>query len=86
MRSVFVRVLVIIVSVYLVINLVSVLHNYRTSYKEYQSLLQKKEQQEDNNARLKSICNDKSKKQMIEKAARERLGFAYPNEEFYTDY
>ena len=86
MRSVIVRIAVIALSAYLVIRLVSVLHNYRTSYKEYQNEVKKKEQYEDNIAELKSLCTDESKNKMIEKAARERFGFAYPNEEFYTDY
>ena len=84
-RSVFLRVLVIVVSLFLVVRLVSVLHSYRASYNEYQNELKKKEQYQDNIAELRSLCSDESKNKMIEKAARERFGFAYPNEEFYTD-
>lgn len=84
-KSVVMRLMVIALSLYLIFSLITVLRDYRTQYKNYQNVLKKKEQYEDNIGELKSICNDKSKEKMIENAARERFGFAYPNEDFYWD-
>ncbi len=83
MRSKLLRIAVIVLSVYLLVRLFAVLHDYHELNKDYQNELKTKERYEDRNAELKSICNDKSKEKMIENAARERFGFAYPNEEFY---
>ena len=85
MRSVILRISVIVISVYLIVRLISVLNSYRSSYKDYQNELRKKEELEEYIEEQKSLFTDESKGKMIEKAARERFGFAYPNEEFYTD-
>ena len=82
-RSKLLRIGVIVLSAFLLVRLFTVLHDYRKLNKDYQNELKTKEQYEDKNAELRSICDQKSKEKMIENAARERFGYAYPNEEFY---
>ena len=73
------------VSAYLIFRLFTVLGNYHSEYKALQEELKKKEELDISISELKALCSDESKEKLIEKAARERFGFAYPNEEFYID-
>lgn len=73
------------VSAYLIFRLFTVLGNYQSEYKALQEELKKKEELDISISELKALCSDESKEKLIEKAARERFGFAYPNEEFYID-
>ncbi len=85
LRSIFLRLAVIAVSIYLIVCLISVLSKYKSLNKTYKSELRKKQELVDIIDEEKALCDSKSKNKLIEKAARERFGFAYPNEEFYTD-
>lgn len=85
MRSIIVRLSVIVVSVYLIVRLIGVLNTYRSSYITYKNELKKKEELEAIIEEDRALCDSSSRKKMIEKSARERFGLAYPNEEIYTD-
>ncbi|MBR5923388.1 MAG: septum formation initiator family protein [Clostridia bacterium] len=84
-KSVIVRIIVLFVASYMVIGLIGLYRELNGKQQELRDLLAEKEsieiQIEDYRSRLSSASyND-----IIEKAARERLGYAYPTEEIYVD-
>lgn len=84
-KSILLRVLVFGVSVYMVATLISLwntLSNNRATLAELQNQyrLEQLELEE-----LKTLLSDGSQSQIIEKAARERLGYVYSDEEIYID-
>ena len=84
-KSILVRVIVLGVSVYMIATLVNrgnQLAKYREILKEEQKKLSaiKLDIEE-----LKVLLNSDSHSKIIEKAARERLGFVYSDEEIYVD-
>lgn len=84
-KSILLRLLVLGVSVYMVVTLVGLWNTLNTKEKQFASLqgqLDKEQREVDN---LKSLLSDGSTAQIIEKAARERLGYVYSNEEVYID-
>ena len=84
-KSILLRLLVLGVSVYMVATLVGLWNTLNTKEKQFASLqgqLDKEQNEVDN---LKLLLSDGSTAQIIEKAARERLGYVYSNEEVYID-
>ncbi len=84
-KSILVRVIVLGVSVYMVATLVNLgnqLAKDRETLKEEQKKLSAIELDVEE---LKVLLNSDSHSKIIEKAARERLGFVYSDEEIYVD-
>ena len=84
-RSVIVRLLVLFVVSYMMITLIGLFRDYKDAQNELlklQSDLKKEQLQVEE---YKTLLNEGSHSDIIEKAARERLGFVYSNEEVYVD-
>lgn len=84
-KSVLLRLIVLGVSIYMVATLV-VLGNQlakdRETLKQYQS---QRDALKLKNEELKALLDSDSHSEIIEKAARERLGYVYSDEEIYID-
>ncbi len=84
-RSIIVRLAVVGVAVYMIITLASLwstLSDKREEYAAYQKALAIKEGEV---AELKYLLEDGSQTELIEKAARERLGYEYSDAIVYID-
>lgn len=84
-KSIIVRLLVLGVSVYMIITLVSLctqLNNKRAELIEKQEVLADMQLELDD---LKTLLNEGTQNQIIEKAARERLGYVFSDEEVFLD-
>lgn len=82
-KSILFRALLLCVSVYLVISLSSLWGQLAESKKQLSAY---ETQIEDTNKRineLENLLKEGNEKKIIEKAARERLGYLYPNEKVY---
>ncbi len=84
-RSIFVRLLVICVSAYMIATLVSLWKNLDDKQKELNALNEELSTRANEVSELKDLLENGSKEQIVEKAARQRLGFVYSNEEVYID-
>lgn len=84
-RSVIVRIIVLFVASYMVIGLIGLYRELNAKQKELSDLLVKKDNIEIQIEDYKSLLSSASYNDIIEKAARERLGYAYPTEEVYVD-
>lgn len=84
-KSIIVRLLVIGVAVYMTATLVSLWKELNESKSTLLKLQEDKQAEIADIDELRAVLDDDSKSAMIEKAARERLGFAYPYEEIYKD-
>jgi len=84
-RSNFVRLLVICVSAYMIATLVSLWKNLDDKQKELNALNEELSTRANEVSELKDLLENGSKEQIVEKAARQRLGFVYSNEEVYID-
>lgn len=83
-RSIIVRLLVLGVCAYMAITLGNLWNNLNEANKELKKLQQQKEIITVEIEEYKSLLNGDEKK-IIEKAARERLGFHYPEEQVFKD-
>jgi len=84
-RSVIVRLFVLFLVSYMMITLIGLFREYREAQSrlvELKDTLKKEQLQVEE---YKSLLNEGSHADIIEKAARERLGFVYSNEEVYVD-
>lgn len=84
-KSIIVRLLVLGVSVYMIITLVSLctqLNSKRAELIEKQEVLADMQLELDD---LKTLLNEGTQNQIIEKAARERLGYVFSDEEVFLD-
>ncbi len=84
-NSVIVRLLVIGVSVYMIITLSSLWSTLNDKNKELASLNAEVEAVEHDIEKCKALLDESSTDEIIEKAARERLGYVYSGEEVYID-
>jgi len=84
-KSIFVRLLVIGVSVYMIATLASLWNTLDESRRELASLQQEYDSQQAHIDELRAVLEDGSQTALIEKAARERLGYVYADEEVYID-
>jgi cell division protein FtsB len=69
----------------MVIGLIGLYRELNAKQKELRDLLVKKDNIEIQIEDYKSLLSSASYNDIIEKAARERLGYAYPTEEVYVD-
>ena len=84
-RSIILKLIIVGFCVYMVAtlsNLWSTLNKSRAELKELQVYKQTEEKEIE---QLKAILNSDSNKQIIEKAARERLGYIYSDEQIFID-
>ena len=84
-KSILVRMLVVAVSVYMIATLASLWNTLDESRKELKLLQQQYDSQQAHIDELRAVLEDGSQKALIEKAARERLGYVYADEEVYID-
>ena len=84
-RSIILRLLVIFVSVFMITKLVGLLNDLNSKKSELNALNEELKAKQADVEELKNLIDNGSKEQIIEKAARQRLGFVYSNEEIYVD-
>lgn len=84
-RSLFLRIIVIGVSVYIISTLISLWNNLGAKKAELANLNEQYSNELNEVNELRDLLKNGSKKQIVEKAARQRLGFVYSNEEIYVD-
>lgn len=84
-KSIIFRLLIIAASVYIIISLLSLWKDLGESQKTLSSLKAEKAQTEADIEEYRALLSDESQKAIIEKAARERFGYAYPGEEIYKE-
>ncbi len=84
-KSVIVRLIVLGVSVYMVSNLIGLGNQLARDRETLTQLINERDAIELENEELEALLNSDSYADIIEKAARERLGFVYSDEEIYID-
>lgn len=84
-RSIILRLLVIFVSVFMITKLVGLLNDLNSKKSELNALNEELKTKQADVEELKNLIDNGSKEQIIEKAARQRLGFVYSNEEIDVD-
>jgi cell division protein FtsB len=84
-RSVILKLLCLFVCVYVFANLVNLWSTLSESQRELNALKQEYAKTQNDIAELKAMLSDESNKQIIEKAARERLGYIYSDEQIFVD-
>lgn len=84
-RSIILRLLVIFVSIFMITKLVGLLNDLNSKKSELNALNEELKTKQADVEELKNLIDNGSKEQIIEKAARQRLGFVYSNEEIYVD-
>ena len=84
-KSVIVRLIVLFVACYMVMNLIGLFRELEESRSKLVELKATLEQEQLKIEEYKSLLNEGSHNDIIEKAARERLGYVYSNEEVYVD-
>ena len=84
-KSIIVRLMVIALSLYMVFTLCGLWSQLSKSQAEYEALRNKNAEEQENIDSLKAILEDGSETALIEKAARERLGFEYSDAIVYID-
>ncbi len=83
--SIIFRLLVIALSVYFIVTLVRLWNDLSESTAKLEELKSQKEHIETQIEEYKALLSDDSQKAIIEKAARDRFGYAYPGEEIYKE-
>ena len=84
-RSIILKVLILGVCAYMVITLGNLLTQLNESQDELDSLIEIKNNMETDIEELKVLLQSDSNTQIIEKAARERLGYIYSDEQIFID-
>ncbi len=84
-KSIILRLLVLFVCGYFTITLATLWGSLNDSLKELDSLKQQLAAEKNEVEQLKEILKDESNISLIEKAARERLGFIYSDEQVFID-
>ena len=84
-KSVLLRLLVLLVSGYMVFTLASLWNKLYDLKKQESRLTAEKLQKEDYISELEELNSDEAHGKLIEKAARDYFGYRYSNEEIYED-
>lgn len=84
-RSIILRLFIIGVCAYMAVTLIGLWSNLNESRAQLSELKQQLEEEQNTIEELKAILNADSNKQLIEKAARERLGYIYSDEQVFID-
>lgn len=83
--SIILRGMVIALCVYMIVTLIGLWNDLDEKSSELKELQAQKEQVETQIDEYRALLSDESQKSIIEKAARERFGYAYPGEEIYKE-
>lgn len=83
--SVILRLMLFGFSVYLIVTLCGLCFEYSSYKSELDNRINVKEEKSSEIARLTSLLDGGSEKEIIEKAARDRLGYVYADEQVYVD-
>lgn len=84
-KSIIVRLIVLGVSVYMIVTLSSLWSELNAGQEELAALEQQKQALELRNDELRVLLEEGSHEEIIERAAREKLGYVFPNEEIYKE-
>lgn len=84
-RSIILKVLCLAVCVYVFANLINLWSTLNESQAELEALKEEYATTENDIAELKAMLADESNAQIIEKAARERLGYIFSDEQVFID-
>ena len=84
-KSILLRLFVLLLCGYFTISLASLWRELNDSLNELEELKQQQILEENEIKELKELLKDESNIPLIEKAARERLGFIYSNEQVFVD-
>ena len=84
-RSIILKLIIVAFCVYMVATLSNLWSTLNQSQQELKELQTQKKNEENSIQELKEILKDDSNKQIIEKAARERLGYIYSDEQIFID-
>ncbi len=85
-KSILFRLFVLGVCGYFCITLVGLWNSLRESKAELNALNEQYDAELNNVEEMKALLSEDSNAKLIEKAARERLGYAYPDEQIFIDY
>ncbi|MGI6270282.1 MAG: FtsB family cell division protein [Candidatus Howiella sp.] len=84
-KSILFRICILIFVIYTIVSLTSLQMKLIESRNELASVEEQVEQQKLKNQELLSLLQTGDEKDFIERAARDRLGYVYADEEVYTD-
>lgn len=84
-KSIILRVLVVGICVYMIITLSGLLNELSTARAELNKYKAEYSLKQTEIEELKSLLSEDSRAKMIEKAARERLGYVFPDEQVFID-
>lgn len=84
-KSVIVRLIVLVVAVYMVATLINLGNEFTESRAQLAELEKQRDLEKIQIEELKALLDSDSHSAIIEKAARERLGYVYSDEEIYID-
>lgn len=84
-RSIILKILILVVCVYMVTTLSNLWSTLSESKAELDALKLQYETEQKNIEELKILLKDESNQKIIEKAARERLGYIYSDEQVFID-
>ncbi len=84
-KSIILRLVVLGVCAYFIVSLTSLYSTLNKKQKELNELTLKESQLKNDIEEMKNLLSSDSNDELIEKAARERLGYIFPNEQIYID-
>lgn len=84
-KSIFLRIFILGVCAYFLVTLGSLLGQLNEKKAKYAEYIKQREELEISIAELKALLNAEDNKPIIEKAARERLGYIYSDEQVFID-
>ena len=84
-KSILLRLMILGVCVYMIATLSGLWNTLNKSRKELDTLKEQYAAEQNDIEELRAILKDGSESKIIEKAARERLGYVYPDEQVFID-
>jgi cell division protein FtsB len=84
-KSLVLRFVVLAVCGYMIVSLCSLWGELVDSLAEKQVLIEQRDEKQAQISELKTLLYDGTEEQIVEKAARERLGYVYANEQVFID-
>lgn len=84
-KSILLRIMILGVCVYMLATLSGLWNTLNESRKELEALKEQYAAEQNDIDELRAMLEDGSEAKIIEKAARERLGYVYPDEQIFID-
>lgn len=84
-KSIILRIMILGVCAYMVVTFAGLWKTWNDSTKQLNELKAQYSAEKNDIEELKALLEDGSKTKIIEKAARERLGYVYPDEQIFID-